>query len=114
MRPEILRRLGLFLRRELGMPEEDMEAFAALAEESLGAVFAALKTALEAQDAAGASDAAHGLKGSLRNMGLVDLAESAREMERLAEQGEFAACREKAVAIEDELGLATTTQKDGL
>jgi HPt (histidine-containing phosphotransfer) domain-containing protein len=92
--PDILQRFLCFVAEELRLPEDDAEAIIALAEENLVSSFAKLDATLAVSDAAAAREAAHALKGSLRNMGLADLAQRVGELERGADEGSLQGCRE--------------------
>jgi len=94
MNPDILQRFLRFVAEELRLPEDETGEIVALAGRNLAFSFARLDEALTASDAAAAGDAAHSLKGSLRNMGLADLARRAGEIERGTEGGSLQGCRE--------------------
>lgn len=94
MNPDILQRFLRFVAEELRLAEDETESIVALAEENLASSFDRLDAALAGSDAAAAREAAHSLKGSLRNMGLADLAQRAGDIERGADEGSLQGCRE--------------------
>ncbi len=104
MNPDIKRRFLDFVAEELHLPESENEAIIALADENLASSFARLDAALAASDAAVASEAAHSLKGCLRNMGLADLAQSAEEIERGASEAALQGCREILTQLRRTIG----------
>ena len=105
MKPEIEARTRLFLLEELGVSESEMQEVLAVAVAALAASFKRLANALSDRDAFEASEAAHGLKGSLKNMGLFQAAETAAKLESKADAGDLEDCGALHARLLETLGL---------
>lgn len=93
MHPDALDHFMRFLREELNLPQEETRDIIALAEENLANAFAKIESTLAARDFEALADAAHSIKGALRNMGLPRLALEARELETQAQNKNMKGCK---------------------
>lgn len=95
MTGDLERRVRTFLVEELLLDPEDLDDVLIIGARALSETVADLGAAIEARDPELCQHHAHGLKGNLRNMGLSDLAELARDIETRAASGDAAGCRDR-------------------
>ncbi|NDY55488.1 Hpt domain-containing protein [Desulfovibrio sulfodismutans] len=92
-----------YLRRTLGFPEKEIEEIVSLGRVALAQAVDDLQRALAGDDPVPLADAAHAVKGMLRNLGLEELAGLARQVEEQAVGGSQAGAREAVAALRREL-----------
>ena len=105
MRPTPKDRALAFLLGEHGLRPAEAEEALAVAAPVLAEALARLARTADHQNARACTDAAHGLKGNLLNLGLIELAQTAEQACAAARQGDLDPAREVART----LGLALTS-----
>jgi HPt (histidine-containing phosphotransfer) domain-containing protein len=92
-----------YLRRILGFPEKEIDEIVSLGRVALARAVDDLQRALAGDDPIPLADAAHAVKGMLRNLGLEELAGLARQVEEQAVGGSQTGAREAVAALRREL-----------
>lgn len=92
-----------YLRRTLGFPEKDIDEIVSLGRVALARAMDDLQRSLAGDAPIPVADAAHAVKGMLRNLGLEELAGLAKRVEERAVSGYQAEAREAALVLRREL-----------
>ena len=98
------RRALLFLLGEHELLPAEAEEALAVAGPVLSEALARLGQAAAGHDPAACADAAHGLKGNLLNLGLVELAQTAEHACAAARQGDLGPAKRAAMTLGQALG----------
>ena len=91
------------LKRELGMDDEQITAILKTLSSPLKATLRSVDEAHQQQDLKAIAETAHSLKGALLNLGLDELAELAKTIERSAATGEKITHKKRLAYLHDAL-----------
>ncbi len=96
-------RVRAHLRATYKLQAEQVDQLLVTSARSLSDHLAKASAALAAEDTELLRAAAHGLKGNLLNLGLVEYAETAAEIEQYAQNGEARSCRRRLISLQTAL-----------
>ena len=96
-------RVRAHLRATYKLQAEQVDQLLVTSARSLSEHLAKASAALAAEDGELLREAAHGLKGNLLNLGLVEYAETAAEIEQYAQNGEARSCRRRLISLQTAL-----------